>query len=189
MLHVHYKTVTVPWTVSSLCPAELGISNFTFHTSHNSSLIPATGMDNIAVPSTVSSSHCTFSRGADVHKPRIYVTVVNFETQLNLQNYKYLVPYWQKTIDARSFSGGKAVGAWRWPPTPSSAKVKERVYLYIYSPSRPSWPVLWWTSRLLTENNTSCYTNQRLVKFRKFSFILCIRENPKVLCVGKRCDF
>ena len=33
------------------------------------------------------------------------------------------------------FSGGKAAGAWRWPITPSSVKVKERVELYLYSPS------------------------------------------------------
>jgi len=45
----------------------------------------------------------------------------------------------------RVFPGVKATGAWRWPPTPSSAKVKERVELYLYSPSRPSWPVLGWT--------------------------------------------
>ena len=38
--------------------------------------------------------------------------------------------------------GGKAAGAWRLPPTQSSAEVKERVELYIYSPSGPSWPVL-----------------------------------------------
>jgi len=37
---------------------------------------------------------------------------------------------------------GKAAGALRWPPTPSSAEVKERVELYLYSPSGPSWPVL-----------------------------------------------
>ena len=30
-------------------------------------------------------------------------------------------------------------------PPPSSAEVKERVELYIYSPSEPSWPVLGWT--------------------------------------------
>ena len=29
-------------------------------------------------------------------------------------------------------------------PPASSAEVKERVELYIYSPSRPSWPVIWW---------------------------------------------
>jgi hypothetical protein len=31
----------------------------------------------------------------------------------------------------RVFPGGQATGAWGWPPTPSSAKVKERVVLYL----------------------------------------------------------
>ena len=31
-------------------------------------------------------------------------------------------------------------------PSPSSAKVKEKVELYLYFPSGPSWPVLGWTS-------------------------------------------
>jgi len=44
-----------------------------------------------------------------------------------------------------SYTIGKAAGAWRWPPTPSSAEVKERVALYLYTPSGPSWPVLGWT--------------------------------------------
>jgi hypothetical protein len=35
------------------------------------------------------------------------------------------------------FLGGKAAG-----PVPSSAEVKERVELYLCSPSGPSWPVL-----------------------------------------------
>jgi hypothetical protein len=39
---------------------------------------------------------------------------------------------------------GKAAGTWRWPPFPSSAEVKERVELYLYPPSGPSWLVLGW---------------------------------------------
>jgi hypothetical protein len=42
----------------------------------------------------------------------------------------------------RVVAGGKAAGAWHWPLTPSSAEVNERVELYLYSPSWPSWPVL-----------------------------------------------
>ena len=46
-------------------------------------------------------------------------------------------------------SRGKAAGTWRWPPTPSSIEVKERVKLYLYSPSGPSFFVLGWTLPLL----------------------------------------
>jgi len=44
----------------------------------------------------------------------------------------------------RVFPRGKAVRAWHWPHTTSSTEVKERVELYIYSPSGPSWPLLGW---------------------------------------------
>ena len=40
--------------------------------------------------------------------------------------------------------GSKAAGAWRWPPSPFSAEVNERVELYIFSPPGPLWPVLGW---------------------------------------------
>jgi len=40
--------------------------------------------------------------------------------------------------------GSKAVGAWRWPHTPSSAEAKEGLEIYLYSPSGPSWPVPGW---------------------------------------------
>jgi hypothetical protein len=42
------------------------------------------------------------------------------------------------------FPEGKAVGVWRWTPTHSSAVVKERVVLYLCSPSGPSRPLLYW---------------------------------------------
>jgi len=45
----------------------------------------------------------------------------------------------------RNFTGGKADGTWRWPPTPSSAEVQERVELCLYSPFGFSWPVQGWT--------------------------------------------
>jgi len=55
------------------------------------------------------------------------------------------------------FSGDKAVGPRGWPSTPSSAEVKERVELYLYSASGTSWPVLVWTLPLLyLYGATSC---------------------------------
>jgi hypothetical protein len=45
----------------------------------------------------------------------------------------------------RVFPGGKAAGAWPWTSTTSRAQVKERVELYLYSPTGPSWHVLRWT--------------------------------------------
>jgi len=41
-----------------------------------------------------------------------------------------------------SFPGGKAAGAWRWPPAPTSTEVKESTGLCLYSLSGPSWLVV-----------------------------------------------
>ena len=46
------------------------------------------------------------------------------------------------TVGTGSLQGGKAAGAWCWHPPSSDAVVKERVELYRYFPSGPSWPAL-----------------------------------------------
>ena len=60
----------------------------------------------------------------------------------------------------RVISGVKRPGSGvDYPPT-SSAEVKERVELYLYSPSGPSWPVLGWTLpfilHIMSESNVLC---------------------------------
>ena len=45
------------------------------------------------------------------------------------------------TMGTGSFPGAKRPGRGSDYPTPSSAEVTERVELYLYSPSGPSWPV------------------------------------------------
>ena len=45
------------------------------------------------------------------------------------------------TMGTESFPGVKRPGRGADHPPPSSTEVKERVQLYLYSPSGPSWPV------------------------------------------------
>jgi len=49
------------------------------------------------------------------------------------------------TMGTWFFSGAKRPEGGVDHPPPSSAKIKERIELYLYSPSGPSWPVLGWT--------------------------------------------
>ena len=48
------------------------------------------------------------------------------------------------TMGTGSFPGVKRPGRRVDHPPPSSAEVKERVQLYLYSPSGPLWPVIGW---------------------------------------------
>ena len=74
---------------------------------------------------------------------------------------------------------GKAARAWRSSPTPSSSDVKERVELYLYSPSGPSWPVLRWTLHF-TFIWTIFSHNDRYYQLRKYwSFLL---NHPVCVC-------
>jgi hypothetical protein len=66
----------------------------------------------------------------------------------------------------RVFPGDKADGAWRWPPTPSSAEVKESVELYLYSTSRPSWPVMGWSLPLPLPFPTICLNTSTCIPSR-----------------------
>ena len=67
--------------------------------------------------------------------------------------------------------GGKAAGAWRWLPPQSSAEVKERVEIYLYSLFGPSWPVIFtFTCLLRTESfvcNADEFLSSRMFRFCK----------------------
>ena len=49
------------------------------------------------------------------------------------------------TMGSGSLTGVKRSERRVYHPPPPSAEVKERVELYLYSPSEPSWPVIGWT--------------------------------------------
>jgi len=63
----------------------------------------------------------------------------------------------------RVFSGGNAAGTWRWTPTPSSAGVKERIELYLYSAFGLSWPVLGWNFTFAFKLNSVALVRTRTI--------------------------
>ena len=85
-------------------------------------------------------------------------------------------------MDTGSFPGDRAAGAWRWPPTPSSAEVEGRVKLYIYSPSGPSWPALGWALPLPLLNlvyfnayilKKQIKANRIVINYRGINMFIC----------------
>jgi len=62
-----------------------------------------------------------------------------FFTPVQTGSEAHLASY---TMGTGSFPGVKRLGRGVELPTPSSAVVKERVELYLYFPSGPSWSVL-----------------------------------------------
>ena len=67
------------------------------------------------------------------------------------------------------FPRGKVAGAWRWPPSSTSAEVKEGVELYLYSPSGPLWPVVGWTlpyCTLFLSNRSLLTASLRVLRLR-----------------------
>ena len=57
------------------------------------------------------------------------------------------------TVGTGSFPGVTPSGRGINHPLPCNIEVKERVELYLYSPSGPSWPVIWWILPLLLPCN------------------------------------
>jgi hypothetical protein len=72
-----------------------------------------------------------------------------------------------------SVQGVKQPGAWRWPPTPSGAEVKERVELYLCLLSGPSWRVLEWTSTVTELSSLDIHVLNKYSYIRK-----CLVELP-----------
>jgi hypothetical protein len=66
------------------------------------------------------------------------------------------------TVGTGSFSGVKRRGRGVDHPPPSSAEVKERVELCFYSPSGPSWTVLWRILPLPLPSDIFTYLNNSI---------------------------
>ena len=83
---------------------------------------------------------CAWSKRLCVINPGIHTSAVQTGPGAHPASY---------TTGTVSFPGVKRPGSGVDHPTPSSNEVKERVELYLYPPSGPSWPVLGWALPLL----------------------------------------
>ena len=70
-------------------------------------------------------------------------------------------------MGAMSFLGVKWPGRGVEHPPTSSAEVKEKVELCLYSPSGLSWPVLGWTLHLLPDVSKYCVLSEEPIAVRK----------------------
>jgi hypothetical protein len=81
-----------------------------------------------------------------------------------------------------SFPGVKRLGRGVDHPPPSSAEVKDRVELYLYSPSEPYWSVVWWNLPLrLLHYYSMQYSTTGWIRIQLISKILlwfCINGCP-----------
>jgi hypothetical protein len=69
------------------------------------------------------------------------------------------------------FPRSKAARVWHWPPTPSSAEVKQRVKLYLYFPAGSSWPVLGRTLSLLFVSSCQQYIAYSFLEYKETNAI------------------
>jgi len=77
------------------------------------------------------------------------------------------------------FLRGETAGSWRSPPTPSSAEVKERVELYLYSPFGSSWQDVGWSLSFFTLlNRVNIWTSMK----RESQSVCSDKEIIQVLC-------
>ena len=83
----------------------------------------------------------------------------------------------------RVIPGGEVAWVWPWTPTPSCVEIKERVEIYLYSPSGPSWPVLGWYLYIV-DNNTQYFVAQQKYKGNT---LLPVHNNTEQLQLGKQC--
>ena len=87
------------------------------------------------------------------------------------------------------FPGGKAAWAWRLLPTPSTTGVKERVDLYLYPPSGPSWPVpvgTWQTCRLNMASPQNRYSHLLNTKQKTEELYRVFQKDLNIFYSGHR---